>query len=353
MSPNRGDVEDAAQHAEAAAREALLRDADTTTLKALLERAEIARRLVPAPTRRAGATVLPLLGVAGLCLLLAAFAASINPSASPLRLEARVDSLRLRLTAPWSLPAPLKVSAISAQELSQIGGGDIGDRAADAFALTGAATLSALSFSAGTELALDATSDGWRLFVSQGSLAGAIDLKQGTLSVGAEAKRRIQTQPDSPPWALRFNGQRGDADAVPVRLEVVTVGEWRFTGLVADDIQFSRETSPGAGRWMSTIQSATARFQAVDEDIELTEGDELRLEGVRSNRLTLERDGRDIKLLLQGSVRRLNAGPEGHAEDLTPSWLDALTHNKRAGQIWAAVLFVWGLFGGLLLKGRS
>ncbi len=335
----------AIQQESAAATKALLLDRDTQRAQAHLAWIETAQRLLPAERPRVWRKLGPVLAVAGLCLILAALAASLHPSSNPIRLEAEAEGIGFRLTKPWVWELAVPVTRIAAQEITSVSTSQYGDRKGQQIRVkASSASLEKLVLSAGAVLELESTPEGWRLFLSQGSIAGDINVNKGSLQVDNGPDEAMQSKPGGPQEVLRFSGKREAQDAVPLRLDIDgKPANGKLAELAVTDLRFKRQLGTGTGQWISTLISAKGKFQHQADDFELKEGDELKWVDAQSQRFALLREGDHIKVLFHGTVGRLSGGPQGYVEELTPTWLDVVTHHQKILGLWAAVAFLWPL----------
>jgi hypothetical protein len=338
-------LKQAIQQKRELAAKALLIDRDTQRAQAHLAWIETAQRLLPAERPGVWRKLGPVLVIAGLCLILAALAASLHPSSNPVRLEVEAESIGFRLTKPWTWELAVPVTRIAAQEITSVSTSQYGDRKAQQIRVkASSASLEKLVISAGAVLELETTPEGWRLFLSQGSINGEIIVSKGSLQVDGGADEALQSKPGEPQEILRFSGKRTIQDAVPLRLDIAgKPANGKLAELAVTDLRFNRQLGTGTGQWISTLISAKGKFQHQADAFELAEGDELQWVDAQSQRFSLLREGGHIKVLFHGTVGRLSGGPQGYVEDLTPTWLDVFTHHKTILGLWAAVAFLWPL----------
>jgi hypothetical protein len=338
-------LKQAIQQKRELAAKALLIDRDTQRAQAHLAWIETAQRVLPAEPPKVWRKLGPVLTVAGLCLLLAALAASLHPSSNPIRLEAEAESIGFTLTQAWRLESAIPVTHIDAREITSVSTSQHGDRKAQQMRVkASSASLEKLAISAGAVLELESTPEGWRLFLSQGAIAGDIMVSKGTLQVDGGPDEVLQSKPGGPQEVLRFSGKRTIQDAVPLRLDIAgKPANGKLAELAVTDLRFSRQLGTGTGQWISTLISAKGKFQHQADAFELAEGDELQLVDAQSQRFALLREGDHLKALFHGTVGRLSGGPQAYVEELTPTWLDVVTHHKKIVGLWAAVAFLWPL----------
>ena len=349
-------LKQAIQQESTAAAKALLIDCDTRRAQAHLAWIETAQHLLPAERTGVWRQLGPVLAVAGLCLFLAALATSLNPPSNPVRLDVEAEGIGFKLTKPWTLESAWPVTRIDAREISSVNTSQHGDRKAKQIRVkASSASLEKWLISAGAVLELESTEEGWRLFLSQGSIDGDIDVGKGFLQVDGGADEALQSKPGRPQEVLRFSGNRNSQDAVPLQIDIAgKPANGKLAELAVTDLHFNREVGKGTGQWISTLISAKGKFQHQEDAFELAEGDELQLVDAQSQRFSLIREGGHIKMLFHGAVGRLRGGPQGYVEDLTPTWLDVFTHHKKILGLWAAVVFLWPLaiwFRGLKSSG--
>lgn len=304
-----------------------------------------AAQLLPndAPPRRH--PLYTVLWISLLCLSLTLLAWTLRTGNNPLRLEARADSVTLRLAQDWSADLNWPLSRLSADGLRSVRSAPLGDGAYSRLSLDGTdARLRRLSLPVGALLILEQGPDGLRLFVKNGALRGEVALTQARARLQGEAEEQtlnIQALPGMPPEILSFAGTAG-AQGRPLKLALSGAGPWRLDGLMISDAQFIREEPPGSNQWVSSLRQAKGRFLAVERDFDLLAGDWLKPRGLVSERLELLADESGLNLVLQGRAERLHGGPNGFIRDLTPSWLEYLYRQQSLSLLWGALLLLWG-----------
>ncbi len=101
-------------------------------------------------------------------------------------------------------------------------------------------------------------------------------------------------------------------------------------------------------RYISTIQSGTLTLNDVNRSIDLHKQDRLILQNLEGWLVEFSIENGSIDLFFKGTVRDINAGPEGSQKDLSPSLLEYLFKNQPLTLFWGAVVFLWGLLNGIL-----
>ena len=77
------------------------------------------------------------------------------------------------------------------------------------------------------------------------------------------------------------------------------------------------------------------------------DGDQLIASGVHSTRFEIASDKHGFKIIFQGTVKEIKAGPSGFEQDLLPTWLEYLYHQEQLAFFWSVIVFLWGVFWGL------
>lgn len=77
------------------------------------------------------------------------------------------------------------------------------------------------------------------------------------------------------------------------------------------------------------------------------DGDQLIVSGVNSTLLEIASDELGFKIIFQGTIKEIKAGPSGFEQNLMPTWLEYLYHHEQLAFFWSVVVFLWGLFWGL------
>ncbi len=336
------------QHARrhtARAAECLLNDEDTGAAQEHLEWVDTADRVlradVPGRLRQ-----VYLLGIALLAALtLGLLAWSFNPGNNPLRLEVIAGNVNIYLDRPWEARPGLALRRLSAEQLRKARLPSLGEGNFSELAIAGADfRLQGLSLPARAVLELESDGDNLRLFARNAGLEGDIAVRGGLLTLNGmngEVSQDIQVAEDMPPEVVHFESRQVPAEGVPIKLSLETGAEWRFEGMVLRGLAFQREQPAGSEQWESSIYQARGEFLDTAGRFELADADWLRLAGVESARFSVQRQGDHLKILFQGSVDTLRAGPPGFVRELTPSWLEYLYHRQRPVLFWAGLLLLW------------
>ena len=159
---------------------------------------------------------------------------------------------------------------------------------------------------------------------------------------GGNAPLKLDTPPNLTE-TIRFASEKIGKDGVPFSMHIATTADWRLPRARITEVAFTREDPPGSSEWLSTLSAGKGRFLEIGREFALREGDFLQLQGLDRAQIDIVRQDAFFRILLQGTVDRLEAGPEGLVNDLTPNLLEWLVNAKEVALSWTALLFLWGL----------
>ncbi len=186
------------------------------------------------------------------------------------------------------------------------------------------------------------------LYFYDGLLQGQIDLQDAELGLVRKGRPESHTISGPVPETLTF--KTPDEGGPRVRLRLQTSKDWRLDGLYVSGMAFERESPPGTGNVHSSILKGTIELPEVKRKETLLENDWLHLSKANSTRLHLTFVAADkdrFNLFFQGRARSLSAGPEGFEQNLAPSLLTYLYHQKQLAIFWSGLVFIYGLLWSL------
>jgi hypothetical protein len=144
---------------------------------------------------------------------------------------------------------------------------------------------------------------------------------------------------------FRANGE----STVPMTLSARPDLLWVMRQLRVDAIRFSKEVSraPGESSFHSAIASGTVKLYDVNESFDLASHDSLSLEAFAGHVVHLQGNPSDprrtIEVVLQGTANRVLRGLEDTSQDLTPSMLKYLYHQKSTTLLALGIPWLWSL----------
>lgn len=329
----------------------LLREKDTKGAEEAIRKVELSEKILVRNSTHSRKIYVSI-AFAFLCLTLVSFI-WLWPLPNPrihLDLDVETAILNLAKDLHWEIEQGLKVNTIAIDgqfETEAPGLGLTGIR--QRLQATGkAVTLRWLEVSAGARLEVE-RGDGYiDLYIHDGNLRCQFELQDAEIHLALKGRHESHVISRPVPEALIV--RTPDKAGPRVRLRLKTDKDWRIDGLYANGIAFEREWQQGTGNFVSTILGGTIELPEINRKEVLLKNDWLRLSKVSSTRLYLFFDATDanrFNLLFQGRARTLSAGPENFEQNLAPSLLTYLYHQKQLTFFWSAIVFVYGLLWSL------
>jgi hypothetical protein len=135
---------------------------------------------------------------------------------------------------------------------------------------------------------------------------------------------------------VEFLAERDQAPALVPMLPIDRLGLWRV-----EEFSDGAETRT---RVVSSLMSGTLFFQALDgHQRQLRENESLRPSGLKGVLRSTRLKGEAVALRYDGEVRGLLSGPEQHASNLMPSWLEFLRAQRPVALLWGAAMYCFGI----------
>ncbi len=191
------------------------------------------------------------------------------------------------------------------------------------------------------------------IYVSEGIITGTIELQDIELLLFKDGQSEVYPVSGPVPESLTFT--TADKAGPKIRLRLKTTSDWRLDTLQTSGMAFQHEVPPGSGNFVSSIIKGTVEILDSKRSESLLEKDRLIIKQPASTRLHLSFtavDNDSFALLFQGEARSIQAGPEEVEQDLTPTLLTYIYHQKKLKFFWGSLVFVYGLLWSLrnLLK---
>lgn len=210
-------------------------------------------------------------------------------------------------------------------------------------------SLTQLSIDKGARLEIERSKDGISLYIYEAGVQGELELRDCTIRLQSNNKRESQTVHSPVPESLRFS--TADSNRHRLHLRLKTSYDWQLYGLQVVEMSFRQEVPPDSNNFISSIRKGTIELPEINKRKEtLLEHDWLHLNKANSTRLLLHfpaNESENFKLMFQGSAAALRAGPDGFEQDLTPSLLNWIYHQKQLAFYWGALVFVYSLLTNL------
>jgi hypothetical protein len=339
------------------AAERLLKEVDAD-MGDILPRIEAYSKLLaaikPPPSREWAWAII----VAVLCLSSAGLLWSVRVPRTRITLNLQSDAVELTLAAPWSWSGdlPLETSPVHLEALSVLDAPLLGsaiESVRDQAWMTlegGSASLKQLGVEPNGVLTIESAGKSRLDVYARGAKFGGQLLLSGSvhLAVGKEAANTSLDQQFelTIPEGITFRAK--GATAVPTHFQVRPRAPWILRDLRMRDLRFSQETpaEPGAVSFMPAILGGTLTLHDVSETVMLREKNRLSLMGVEGRVVDLRaKDG--IDLIFEGTAQQIQMGPNGFEQNLAPTYLAYVYHQKPLAFFWGAVVFCWGVLWGI------
>jgi hypothetical protein len=175
------------------------------------------------------------------------------------------------------------------------------------------------------------------------SFSGNALLEAGSDSNGVQVKVPFNTKGLVESVGVNADGR----DAKPTEIRIRPASFWPVENAKVHHLSFFqvRSTGPGEQYFESAIKKGTVTLLDIASSENLEERDNLSLEGLESKRFKIWSDG-NLQVQIEGTVKKIAAGPEGFEKNLSPSLLQFMREQKPMTFFWSAVLFLWGLLWG-------
>jgi hypothetical protein len=140
-----------------------------------------------------------------------------------------------------------------------------------------------------------------------------------------------------------FNIKSFPSVAMPINIAFADTASWLFRDMPISEINFLEESSPGSGKFNSSILSGTIKILETDKKYPLEEGDWLSLEHLETRRIQMSKSKNLIKIHIEGEVAEASAGAELFEHKLNPSIVEYLYYAKSFAFFWSCIIFMWSL----------
>jgi len=302
------------------------------------------------------ATLLAAALVALFCFLAAGTVWAVRVPSTNVRLTIVTDAVTFRLAETWRWNGSwrLRDAPFRLDEMSELAlppefsaRSDLKGRAwLDVE--NGQVSLAAMEFRAHGTLALVRSAGSANYFVlslhaplrGQAQISGAPEISAGErpgVAVATNAPRL-----EIPAIASFYDSGR---PSIPARINLGVKDKIVWRDMAIERLSFARESSVGDALpvFVSAITGGTVTLVDTGEKVTLREADQLYLEGATGTIQELEIGPDSLRLVFEGTVKKIALGATAAGENLTPTWLTYIYHQERLGFFWGAVVFLWGV----------
>ncbi len=293
--------------------------------------------------------------IAPLCILIVCFLLIIPGPDPRIHLDLEIKAVVLRLAAEkdfiWQISPALKIDELYMDgnftvESSEIGLAETSERLlVDGTYLY----LTQLTVSKGARLEIEHSKDGVSLYIYEGRAQGRFELNNSEVHLKCNGKRKSYIVESSPvSTSFVFSSLNGNGHRLHLRFQ--TSQTWQVYGLQVTSMRFQQEVPPGSGHFVSSIRKGTIKLPETKREEILMKYDELHVGKAISSRLHLDfstGENVNFKLLYQGEAASIEIRQGDFEQDLKPSSLVWIYHQKQLILVWGALTFVYGLLSNL------
>jgi hypothetical protein len=297
--------------------------------------------------------------IAGTCLLLASLAWTIRWPPAKIHLQIKTDAVSFRLDAgvDWFGTWAIDNRLFQLQEFTRIelppefGPTTLSQGRARVNIEGGRIEVRRLHLEKGAKVQISAEPAGGPIDMETllAGFRGSVDVRgQPQISAGAKPGSELPLPAKSfeIPGTVRFedDGRQG----VPARLRASAADRLVLNELHVKGLSFFKETARPNQEpiFVSAIAGGLLSLPDTAETSQLRAGEILSLENVEGTISELLIGRADLQLVFDGHVERVSIGKKGYQQQLTPSFLEYIYHQKRLGFFWGATVFVWGILWG-------
>jgi hypothetical protein len=199
--------------------------------------------------------------------------------------------------------------------------------------------LDKLMFSAGADITIQLQDSTQNLIIKNDTLITSIQI--GKAQINIDDGLLDTTVSFEIPEA--FNIQCFPAIAVPADITLADTGNWNFRDMVISNIDFLEESTPGSGKFISSITSGNIKVLETDKETNLQEGDWLLLDILKNRRLRIIKSASGLKIHMEAEVSKASSGAELFEKQLNPSIIEYLYYAKSFAFFWSAIVFLFSL----------
>ncbi|MCI5222216.1 MAG: hypothetical protein D3924_05975 [Candidatus Electrothrix sp. AR4] len=267
-----------------------------------------------------------------------------------LEVETAVLRLAKRKDFSWQATPGLQIDRLLLDGRFSVDTSGLGlDGSAERLLLDGAdLSFKQLTISKGSRLEIECGKDGISLYIYEGGVQGLLELKDGRLRLLGNSRSGTHTVQSPVPESFRFSSANNSGHRLHLRLQ--TAKNWQIHGLQVTDMRFQQEAPPDSNNFVSSIQKGTVELPEIKRKESLLQNDRLHLDKAASTRLRLDfpaSGAESFNLLFLGRAASLTAGPDDFEQNLTPSLLTWIYHQKQLYFCWGALVFAYSLLTNL------
>jgi hypothetical protein len=209
-------------------------------------------------------------------------------------------------------------------------------------------SLTQFTISKGARLEIERSKDGISLYIYEGLAQGLLEIQDGSLRLQGDGTPAVLSVQLPVPETLRFSTGNHSEHRLHLRLQ--TDDDWQLYGLQVTDMRFQQEMPPDSNNFISSIRKGTIELPEIKRKEKLLGHDWLHMKKISSTRLVLDFPSKGAEyfdLIFQGRAASIEVGPDDFEQDLTPSLLTWIYHQKQLFFYWGSLVFIYGLLTNL------
>ena len=275
------------------------------------------------------------------CVLVISIGLTIHMPSADVSIELTTKSVTFQLAKDWQ-KQDVVTDSIFVTNLNQLSAFGLGIFLKDAepfdLSIKGKNIhLDKLAFSAGSNITFNTQQDNLEIDNDKDSLSGNLNVQEAKI-IAQNIDTNIHA---AMPEIFSFSTLKPEAS--PVRIIFTDTADQKYSGFQVKRINFMEETLPGSGIFESLIQGGKITVLQTGNKMQLQQGDNLSLKITKSRHVNITKVKNLLKVEIEGSASKIEAGPGTYSEDLKPTLLEYIYHQQTLAFIWSSALFLWGL----------
>lgn len=289
-----------------------------------------------------------------LCLLIVSFLWFFHHPNPRIHLDLEVETAVFRLAErrdfTWQKSSGLKTGRFFVDGHFVVDAPGLGlDGSGERLSVEGVnVSLTQFTISKGARLEIERSKDGISLYIYEGLAQGLLEIQDGSLRLQGDGTPAVLSVQLPVPETLRFSTGNNSEHRLHLRLQ--TDDDWQLYGLQVTDMRFQQEMPPDSNNFISSIRQGTIELPEIKRKEKLMSHDWLHMIKISSTRLVLDFPSKGAEyfdLMFQGRAASIEAGPDDFEQELTPSLLTWIYHQKQLFFYWGSLVFVYGLLTNL------
>ncbi len=283
-----------------------------------------------------------------LCIVLAGLGMNIHVGSTTAIIELDVTEAAFTLSHPWTTPDDIHARSIYINNLSEISAPGLPEalnqKSQEPFDFQADGKnqiLHKLNFKANTEIELVKNQSKLDFYIKRNNFDASLSLTSSKWQI--ETEEGITTDSVKAEIPETINLKTRKIGAEPILLRFDGSQKWQVQGLKVKQLRFLTEEIPGSGQFVSTIQSGTVKIPESDFSKKLNMSDILDIKGITESRIEIVDSPKTLKVRIHAKVENLHSGPSDYRQNLMPTFMEYLYHQKKLAFFWSVMGFLWGV----------